>query len=176
MRRIIVASVTVLAFVLVTAVGPAAQARGPKDPVVFGWGEMWSEEATAVTPGTWVLFSFPWGFAAEDEGATVPADYLDQLLDEGASLEITVDGRVLPIQSNVVEDYGEICSPSMTGEELCWDTSFVFWESQVRPLLPGSHDVTFRLEFLKDFPSDGWGFSVAAGEVWEEGTTIVVGL
>lgn len=173
MRRTAWFAVAMLTLAAFTSLGPAAQAAGPKEPFVIGWGEMWTEPIT-VPPGTHLLFSFGWGFASEETGMTVPADYLGQLLDEGYKLKIRLDGRRLPITTRVEEADG-VCGWTPEGEEICQDATFVIWEYLSRPLHSGSHRVSFELELLKDYPNDGWGWSYYAGDTLETDNTIVVG-
>jgi hypothetical protein len=128
-----------------------------------------------ITVGTKIklFLNGSWGWAS-DPSLTDPSNYEEEFLDVGYTFTMRVDGVALPYEL-VMEEEPNSCGPrGDTGEEQCADVTWARWQYLVKRLSPGVHTVSFELTLLKDFPDDGWGYSVSAGDVFYAANTVQV--
>lgn len=132
------------------AITPATAAGqgGPKNAVVISGLDIFasaeSGEPVVVRPGRW--YSFEMGWTASDD---MLADNLENL-----TMEVFVDGELVPTTSSKMVDKGEYCWTDTD----CADADELLQYSLSRPLSAGTHEVTLKYTMV-GAGTDGLGFS-----------------
>jgi hypothetical protein len=122
---------------------------------------------------TRLFFNAGWGWAS-DPSMTDPSNYEEEFVSGGHTFTMLLDGEALAY-GTLIEVSPNVCGPrGDTGEEQCADATYARWQYLSKRLGPGVHTISFELVLLKDFPDDGWGYSVLSGDVFSVSNTILV--